>query len=185
MNCARVRFLLAAAAMIALACAANAQPPGTNYDESKVPDYTLPDPLVLADGGQVADADAWRRQRRPEILELFERFVDGKAPGRPEDMTFHVRTVATDALEGKATRKEVSVWFTGKPDGPKMDVLIYLPNDATKHTHPSERALFKTTMLGTQYGIGARVGRARIGPGVGVGVFESSVSGVGRSGIVF
>jgi hypothetical protein len=40
--------------------------------------------------------------------------------------------VADDALGGKATRKEVSVRFTGKPDGPKMDVLIYLPAEAKR-----------------------------------------------------
>ena len=34
-------------------------------DESKVPPYTLPDPLVLAAGGKVADALAWTSQRRP------------------------------------------------------------------------------------------------------------------------
>ena len=28
-----------------------------NYDESKVPEYTLPDPLVMQDGTPVTDAD--------------------------------------------------------------------------------------------------------------------------------
>jgi hypothetical protein len=34
------------------------------------------------------------------------------------------------SLGGKAIRKEVSVFFTGKKDGPRMDLLIYLPADA-------------------------------------------------------
>ena len=41
----------------------------TNYDESKVPEYTLPDPLVAADGTKVTDAETWLAKRRPEILE--------------------------------------------------------------------------------------------------------------------
>ena len=44
----------------------------SNYDESKVRPYTLPDPLVLQNGKPVRDADTWRRQRRPEIMRLYE-----------------------------------------------------------------------------------------------------------------
>ena len=45
--------------------------PAANYDESKVPKYTLPDPLVMASGEKVGDTKTWREKRRPEILELF------------------------------------------------------------------------------------------------------------------
>ena len=38
-----------------------------NYDEAKVPAYTLPDPLKFENGSSVADAAAWP-QRRAEIL---------------------------------------------------------------------------------------------------------------------
>jgi len=109
-----------------------AEPPAVNYDESKVPKYTLPDPLVCCDGQRVADAAAWREHRRPEILGLFQKYVYGKMPGQPEGMKFQTRSVARDALGGKATRKEVTVLFTGKDDGPKMDILLYLPNQAKK-----------------------------------------------------
>ena len=125
-------LLLTLGLALFLTSAAGAQQPATNYDESKVPEYTLPDPLVLSDGRPVTDAATWQQRRRPEILRLFETQVYGKAPGRPEKMKFQVESVATDALDGKATRKQVSVLFTGEPDGPKMDVLLYLPNAAKK-----------------------------------------------------
>lgn len=114
------------------ACQTRAQRPETNYDESKVPEYTLPDPLMLSDGQRVTDVVTWRERRRPEILRLFEKHVYGKAPGRPEGMKFKVTSVAADALGGKATRKEVTVLFTGDPEGPKMDILLYLPNATQK-----------------------------------------------------
>ena len=40
-----------------------------NYDEAKVGTYTLPDPLVLANGKRVKDAKTWWTKRRPEIEE--------------------------------------------------------------------------------------------------------------------
>ena len=42
-----------------------------NYDEAKVGNYTLPDPLTLADGKPVRDAMTWTEKRRPEIVKLF------------------------------------------------------------------------------------------------------------------
>ena len=45
----------------------------SNYDESKVPPYKLPDPLVTADGKPVKDASTWRNTRRPELLMEMEQ----------------------------------------------------------------------------------------------------------------
>lgn len=115
--------------VLAAAVAANAQQPGFNYDEAKVPAYTLPDPLVSADGTKVRDARTWRERRRPEIIRLFEQHVYGRVPGKPKNLRFETTSVDTKALGGRATRKEVSVYFTDRADNPKMDILIYLPND--------------------------------------------------------
>jgi hypothetical protein len=101
-----------------------------NYDEAKVPTYTLPDPLVCDDGTRVLDAKTWETKRRPEILKLYETHVYGKPPGRPSGMTFEVRSVDKNALGGKAIRKEVVVWFGSDKKGPKMEILIYLPANA-------------------------------------------------------
>jgi len=103
-----------------------------NYDESKVGTYTLPDPLVLENGQRVRDARTWNNKRRPEILRLFEENVYGRRPGRPKDMHFEVFDVDKHALGGKAIRKQVTVYFSAKKDGPKEDVLIYLPANAKK-----------------------------------------------------
>lgn len=118
------------ASLTLVSMARSADLPSVNYDESNVPKYTLPDPLVTCDGQRITDAEAWRSRRRPEILAMFQKYVYGKMPGRPEGMKFQVRSVAKDALGGKATRKEVTVLFAGKADGQKMDILLYLPNDA-------------------------------------------------------
>jgi hypothetical protein len=96
------------------------------YDENKVPNYTLPDPLTFRDGTKVTDAATWTKHRRPEILKLFEEHVYGKMPDRLKETTFEVTSIEKESLGGKAERKEVSVYFTGKKEESKMDILIYL-----------------------------------------------------------
>lgn len=111
----------------ALTSAARSQVPEANYDEAKVPQYTLPDPLMLGDGAKVTDAETWRTRRRPEILRLFTEQVYGKSPPRPETVPFEVASVDDDAFGGKASRKEVNVWFRGDKSGPPMSVLLFVP----------------------------------------------------------
>src|SRR6056297_1670440 len=48
-----------------------------NYDESEVPDYELPDPLVSEAGTPITTAEQWNKVRRPELLEQFRRHVYG------------------------------------------------------------------------------------------------------------
>ncbi|MCA9137182.1 MAG: hypothetical protein KDB00_10495 [Planctomycetales bacterium] len=36
-----------------------------NYDESKIPAFTLPDPLVTEDGSAVTTVEQWNGVRRP------------------------------------------------------------------------------------------------------------------------
>ncbi len=120
------------ALLLASATSMLAQPAKANYDEAKVPAYTLPDGLVCTDGTPVTNAMAWREKRRPELIRLFEEQVYGRAPGRPGAMRFETLSVKTNALGGLATRKEIAIWFTGKTDGPSMTLLLYLPNAARK-----------------------------------------------------
>src|SRR5271157_361024 len=103
-----------------------------NYDEGLVGTYTLPDPLVLANGQQVRDPKTWNEKRRPEIVRLFEENEYGRAPGRPAGMSFDVFDKGTPALEGKAIRRQVTVYFSADKAGPKMDLPIYLPAEAKK-----------------------------------------------------
>lgn len=103
----------------------------TISDEAKIPPYTLPDPLVAEDGTKITTPEQWRTKRRPEILHLFEEHVFGRSPGKHPDMKFTQTSKKADALGGKATRKEVTVLFNGKEDGPKMSILLYVPNKRT------------------------------------------------------
>jgi len=103
-----------------------------NYDEAKVGTYSLPDPLRLNNGKPVHDAKAWYSKRRPEIVEMFETQQYGRAPGRPADESFEMVDPGTPALNGKAIRKQVTIYLDKDKTGPSIDLLIYLPAAATK-----------------------------------------------------
>jgi hypothetical protein len=98
-----------------------------NYTEAKVGAYTLPDALKLANGTPVPDSRSWFEKRRPEIVKLFEENQYGRMPGRPGDMSFDVFDRATPAFEGKAVRRQATIYFTRDKSGPSVDVLLYLP----------------------------------------------------------
>ena len=98
--------------------------------ESQVNSYSLPNPLQMQNGTPVTTTDQWNAQRLPELMELFANTEYGRSPARPANMTFQVHDNNLLALGGKATRKQVTIYFTGQTTGPKLDLLIYLPNKA-------------------------------------------------------
>ena len=64
-----------------------------NYDESKANPYPdLPDPLVFANGKKVDTAEAWRKRRRPEIVEDFDREVYGRVPKTVPKVKWEVKS---------------------------------------------------------------------------------------------
>ncbi|MEZ6125034.1 MAG: acetylxylan esterase [Planctomycetaceae bacterium] len=109
---------------------ANAQPAGFNYDEDKVPNYTLPELLTTTDGVSVTTADQWSQQRRPEVLALFEDHVFGKLPPKARSLRIREFSRKTDAVEGTAVRREIRVFFSDADDGPFMDLMVYTPATA-------------------------------------------------------
>jgi hypothetical protein len=103
-----------------------------NYNEDSVGNYTLPDVLTLQNGKKVTDAKTWNEKRRPELIKLFEEQQFGKMPPRPAEMSFNVFDKGTAAFDGKAIRKQVTVYFTKDTSQHKMDLLIYLPAKLNK-----------------------------------------------------
>jgi hypothetical protein len=104
-------------------------PPG-QYDESKVPQYTLPDPLVLSNGAKVSDAGAWRQLRRKEILRLFETYVYGRDPiGRPRQMAWEK---SAEARNDTLITRTIRIFFAGAKSGPGMNLRLILPVNAVK-----------------------------------------------------
>ncbi len=81
------------------------QPAATNsanYDQSRAnPFPDLPDPLTLKNGKKVTTAEMWWKQRRPEIVEDFEREVIGHVPANVPKVTWTVVSNISNGLVGK------------------------------------------------------------------------------------
>lgn len=103
-----------------------------NYEESKVPQYTLPDPLVTEEGDSVLSVQMWQEVRRPELIRLFAENVYGKIPQNKFDRNFRVISTDKNALDGLATRKQVEIKIGDEVKFITLNLLIYIPNKTKK-----------------------------------------------------
>ena len=78
----------------------NPQAPNyANYDESKANPYPdLPDPLLLKNGKKVTTAKMWWDQRRPEIVEDFDREIYGRLPKVMPAVTWEVTRTTEETV---------------------------------------------------------------------------------------
>ncbi len=83
-----------------------AQSRGENYDESKVPAFTLPDPLICKNGEKIKTVKQWETIRRPEIMTLFSTEMYGVTPRETIPVEYQLIKIKKDALNGKATSQQ-------------------------------------------------------------------------------
>jgi hypothetical protein len=102
----------------------------SNYDESKVTPYTLPDPLVLANGKPVRDARTWMKERRPELIRVYEAEIFGRIPRRTPAVAWRVAETDLSAREGTAVRKRIVGRIGDAPGAPEITVTLYTPANA-------------------------------------------------------
>jgi len=74
-------------------------PNHANYDEAKANPYPdLPEVLTLKNGKKVTTPDMWWNQRRPEIVEDFDREVLGRVPKNVPTVTWTVTNTVTGTI---------------------------------------------------------------------------------------
>jgi hypothetical protein len=105
--------------------------PQPSYDESSVPPYTLPDPLRLESGEAVRGPEDFLRRRRPELLELFTRYVYGRVEGTLS-LDASWRKPLTPFGNGLGSRGELAVVLQS-PNGRSLElsVLVHVPPAST------------------------------------------------------
>ena len=101
-------------------------------DESKVPEYKLPDVLTRFNGRKVKSEKDWYKKQRPEILKLFTEQVYGKVPGELAISGVKVWETSDNAVNGLARRKQLSLFFKKNGLELEVNVLMYLPKTTQK-----------------------------------------------------
>ena len=94
---------------------------------------TLPDPLIMLDGRRVTTREMWFKERRPELIRLFQHYMYGQLPPKPANVTGKVERVDTSAFGGKATLSEVTIRF-GPPEVSPIHLMLVVPN---QHAAPA------------------------------------------------
>src|SRR5271157_4184326 len=96
-------------------------PDHANYDESKANPYpNLPDVLTLNNGRKVTTAEMWWNQRRPEIVENFDREVLGRVPKNVPKVTWTVTNTITATVAG---RQVIGKALTGHVDNSSFPAI--------------------------------------------------------------
>lgn len=154
-------------------------PNAANYDESRANPYPkLPDALTLNDGQPVKAPEVWWQQRRPEIVEDFEREVYGRVPHNVPGVTWKVlETRETTVGDVPVVEKQLQ----GQVDNsscPSIEVNISMTLATPKN---AERPVPVLMMFGG-FGFGGRGGPGQRSAGAGNAPRPGAARGFGPPG---
>lgn len=103
-----------------------------NYDESKVPDYVLPEVMKTTEGKLVKNKNEWERSRRGEILSLFENTIYGQMPKLFDSIKYSIKHENKTSMHGKAHLKEVLIEVFYRKKSVKIDLVLFVPTNVKK-----------------------------------------------------
>lgn len=106
----------------------NARVPGSaNYDESKANPYpNLPDPLVMKNGRKVTSVKMWWDQRRPKIVEAFDREIYGRVPKTVPKVKWEVINTTRESVGDVPIVTKTLVGHVDNSSYPQITVDIHL-----------------------------------------------------------
>ncbi len=101
-----------------------------NYDESKVPDYKLPNPRVARDGTPVSSSEIWDASRRAELMDLFRDHVYGRRPAVEHFVRFEKTAELEEAFDGAATGRSMTATIAIDDRTFSFPFVLFVPNSA-------------------------------------------------------
>ena len=96
-------------------------------------DMVLPDPREPGGISRIETVDAWKAVGRPATLELFRKHMFGRrSVERPRDLRFEVVSTAPEAIDGKATLKQIRIHYSGAGGKGGIDLAVFVPNGSAE-----------------------------------------------------
>lgn len=92
---------------------------------------SLPDPLTMLDGRPVTSREQWVKERRPELIRLFQHYMYGQIPAVPATVAAKVDREDQQAFGGKAMLREVTISFD-QSGIPPIYLMLVIPNQRTQ-----------------------------------------------------
>jgi hypothetical protein len=105
-----------------------------NYDEAKVPQFSLP-PILEKSGGTGEQVHADWKVRRAELLEVFAQQMYGTPPSTPFELSC-TPVESGPSLNGKALRQQLAVVVSTPSGSQKINLLVYTPANASDKSVP-------------------------------------------------
>ena len=127
-------------------------PNAANTDESKANPYpNLPELMTLKNGDRVTTADQWWKQRRPEIVEDFEREVLGRIPDNVPTVKWELLKTVEKKIGETDVIEKLLAGHVDNSGCPNIDVNIMMAVVVPKNTKGPVPTLmmFGFTQFGT------------------------------------
>ena len=102
-----------------------------NFDESRVPDYDLPDPLALEGGQSIQNSREWMAQGRPALLQQFRENVYGVRPSTEYQIEYEEIGRRGNAFGIGATARQVRATIRARGRSHSFDFVIVVPRSKT------------------------------------------------------
>lgn len=103
-----------------------------NYEEAKVPAYTLPEVLLTLNKGKLTSKASWENGRRKEIINLFEEHVYGRMPVQYDSMHHFITNENAAAMAGRAHLKQVQIEVFASNRSVKINMVLFVPKNNSR-----------------------------------------------------
>lgn len=102
-----------------------------NFDESRVPDYELPDPLTLEGGRTVRNKSEWLAKGRPALLQQFRENIYGVRPDTSYEIEYEEIGRRENAFGIGATGRQIRATIHARGRFHSFDFVIVVPRTET------------------------------------------------------